>query len=56
MLDKIIGLAAIVFLIGFVGILIAFVPVPDLVIIVLIVVVMAAYDFYRSLFGRHNGA
>jgi hypothetical protein len=56
MLDRIIGLAAIAMLIGFIGILIAFVPVPDLVIIVLIVIGMAAYDFYRSLFKQGNGA
>jgi hypothetical protein len=55
MLDKIIGLTAIVVLIAFMGILVGYVPSLDLVIIISIVVLMAAYDFYRALFKRRNG-
>jgi len=55
MLDKVIGVTAIVFLTGFMGILIGFVPILDLVAIIAIVVAMAAFDFYRSLFMRRNG-
>ena len=55
MLDRLIGLVAIAFLIGFVGILIGFVPDIDLVIIIGVVVIMACYDFYISLFKGRNG-
>ena len=55
MLDKIIGLSAIVVLIAFMGILIGFVPDIDLVLVIAIVVAMAGYDFYISLFKKRNG-
>ena len=55
MLDRIIGLAAIAILIGFMGILVGFVPSIDLVIVIAVVVAMAAYDFYLSLFKSRNG-
>jgi len=55
MLDKVIGVVAIAFLMGFMGILIGFVPIPDLVVIIGIVVAMAAFDFYRALFLKRNG-
>lgn len=50
MLDKTVGLAALAVLIGFMGILVAFVPDIDLVIVIAVVVALAAYDFYRSMF------
>lgn len=55
MLDRIIGLAALATLIGFMGILVGFVPDIDLVIVIAVVVAMASYDFYRSLFLKRNG-
>ena len=56
MTDKIIGLLAIAVLIGFVGIIIGFVPDLDLIAVVVIVVAMAAYDFYKSLFVKSNNS
>ncbi|GAB4225358.1 MAG: hypothetical protein Tsb0032_31270 [Kiloniellaceae bacterium] len=55
MLDKVLGILAIAILMGFMGILIGFVPDVDLIIVAVVVVVMAAYDFYRTLFKRSNG-
>lgn len=55
MIDRVIGIAAIAVLIGFMGILVGFVPDVDLVIIIAIVVAMAGYDFYWSLFKGRNG-
>ncbi len=55
MMDKAIVIAALVLLIGFMAILIGFVPEIDLTIVVVIVVAMACYDFYRELFGKRNG-
>ncbi len=54
-MDRIIGIAALALLVGFMGILIGFVPEIDLGIVLTVVVVMAGYDFYRSLFARRNG-
>jgi hypothetical protein len=53
--DKVIGIAAIAVLIGFMGILIGFVPHADLTIVVVGVVLMAAYDFWLMLFRNKNG-
>lgn len=55
MLDKVIGIAAIAVLIGFMGILVGFVPDVDLVIVVVVVVAMAGYDFYLTIFKSSNG-
>lgn len=55
MRDKIIGIAAIAVLVGFMGILLGFVPHVDLSIVVGVVVLMAAYDFYLMLFKDRNG-
>lgn len=52
MLDRIIGIAAIAVLTGFMGILVGFVPDPDLAIVIAIAVAMAGYDFYRALFRK----
>ncbi|GHD51369.1 hypothetical protein GCM10017083_25750 [Thalassobaculum fulvum] len=53
-MDKVIGVAAIALLAGFMGILVGFVPDIDLVIVVAVVVAMAGYDFYRSLFAKQD--
>jgi hypothetical protein len=55
MLDKILGVAAILVLIGFMGVLVVFVPDLDLIIVTVVVTVMAAYDFYINLFKPKNG-
>jgi hypothetical protein len=55
MLDKILGVAAILALIGFMGVLVVFVPDLDLIIVTVVVTVMAAYDFYINLFKPKNG-
>ncbi|HEY9536778.1 MAG TPA: hypothetical protein VIS03_04215 [Kiloniellaceae bacterium] len=55
MRDKIIGAAAIVVLVGFLAILVGFVPNLDLLAVVAIVSLMAAYDFYLMLFKSDSG-
>jgi len=55
MLDRILGLAALAALIGFMGILVGFVPEIDLIIVIAVVVALAGYDFYWALFTRRNG-
>lgn len=55
MLDKILGIAAISVLIGFMGVLVIFVPDVDLILVTLVVTGMAAYDFYINLFKPKNG-
>ena len=55
MRDKVIGVAAIAVLVGFLGILVGFVTDIDLLIVVTVVTVMAAYDFYLMLFKSENG-
>lgn len=56
MLDRIIGIAALLTLAGFFGILVGFVPDVDLIAVIAVVTVLAGYDFYRTLFARRNGA
>ncbi|MEQ8355977.1 MAG: hypothetical protein RH942_10615 [Kiloniellaceae bacterium] len=55
MLDRIIGVTAIAVLIGFMAILIGFVPDVDLIIVIGVVCLMAVYDFYLMLFRNRNG-
>jgi hypothetical protein len=55
MVDKILGVAAIIVLIGFMSVLVVFVPDFDLILVTLVVTGMAAYDFYVTLFKRKNG-
>ena len=53
MLDKVLAAVSLVMLIGFMLIVTAFVNEPDLWIIVVVVLVMAVYDFVRGF--RRNG-
>ena len=46
MLDKILAVTSLLCLIGFVAILVYYVREPDLTIVIVIVMVMAIYDFY----------
>ena len=55
MMDKVAGLVALAILAAFLGVVVAFVPEPDLAAVSLIVVAMAAYDLSRSTFRRSNG-
>lgn len=56
MLDKILGVAAIAALVGFMGVLVIFVPDFDLILVTVVVTAMAAYDFYVTLFKSKNGS
>ncbi|MGF1628093.1 MAG: hypothetical protein ACFCUT_01345 [Kiloniellaceae bacterium] len=55
MLDKFIGFAAMAVLIGFMGILVGFVPSLDLIAVTVVVVVLAGCDFYYMMFIKKNG-
>lgn len=50
MIDKVLAGASIVCLMAFLGIIVWFVPSPDLIIVTLVVLAMALFDFYRSTF------
>lgn len=50
MTDKILAAMALVGLFSFCGILLAFVPQLDLIIIVVVVLLMVTYDFWRDIF------
>lgn len=52
MTDRIIALLALAGLFTFVGVVVVFVGHIDLIIVVTICCVMAAYDFYRQLFVK----
>ena len=54
MLDKFLGFAAMAVLVGFMGILVAFVTSLDLIVITVIVVVLAGSDFYYMLFRKNR--
>lgn len=49
MTDKILALLSLLLLAGFVGIVVVYVAEPDLAIIAIAVLLMAAYDFWDSL-------
>ncbi|MEM8797925.1 MAG: FeoB-associated Cys-rich membrane protein [Pseudomonadota bacterium] len=57
MIDKFIAILALLMLLTFVSVIIIWVPEPSLIIVCLVVVAMAAYDFYRMLViePRKNG-
>lgn len=52
MLDKIVGIAAFAVLVGFMLILFGFVPDVDLAIVIVVVALLAGYDFYLMLFKK----
>lgn len=56
MLDKILGVAALAVLAGFMAVLVIFVPDFDLILVTVVVTAMAAYDFYITLFRSKNGS
>ena len=51
-MERVIAIVALATLIGFMGIVLGFVTEPDLIVITVIVLVMAGYDFYRQLTGK----
>jgi uncharacterized protein YqgC (DUF456 family) len=55
MIDKVTALLAFAVLLGFLGILVGFVPSLDLMIVIAVVVLMAGYEFYQALFKSRNG-
>lgn len=57
MIDKVLAAASVACLIAFMAIIIWFVPDPDLVIVTIMVLAMAVYDFYRETFrgGGNSG-
>jgi hypothetical protein len=54
MLDKVLAIVSILTLIASVGVVVWFVPEPDLIIITIIVMVMAVFDFYLMAFRKKN--
>ena len=54
-MTKIIALLALACLVAFTGIVLAFVSEPDLIIITVVVLMMAAYDFYLQIFRAPKG-
>lgn len=52
MIDKVMAAAALCGLILFLSVLVVFVPETDLIIVLLVVAVLACFDFYRTLFRR----
>ncbi len=56
MTDKIIAVASLLGLIAFMGVVVWFVNEPDLWIVVIVVLVMASYDFWVSLWKSNKGA
>lgn len=53
MIDKIIAITSLLMLIGFMSIVASYINEPDLWVVVVIVLVMAVYDFWRTF--RSNG-
>ena len=56
--DRVLAVFSLAVFVAFLGIIVYFVAEADLAIVVLIVIAMAAYDFYRSAFrgsGRNSG-
>lgn len=55
MFDKVLAVVAILTLAVFVSVVVWFVPEPDLIIVTVVVLAMAAFDFYLMAF-RKNGS
>lgn len=56
MLDKSLAIISLLCLIAFLGVLVFFVKETDLTVIAVVVVIMAAYDFYAQLFRKKRTA
>ncbi|MBU0723603.1 MAG: hypothetical protein KJ904_11395 [Alphaproteobacteria bacterium] len=55
MLDRVIGLGALLFFLGFLGIIVFSVMKPALVVVGLIGMALVVYDFYLQLAGNGKG-
>ena len=51
-MERLIAVIALACLVGFMAIVLGFVTEPDLIVITIIVLVMAGYDFYLQLFRK----
>lgn len=54
LLDKFLAVFALLSFLGFIAILLGFVMQIDLIVVTVIGVLLAVYDFYLSLRGRHR--
>jgi hypothetical protein len=54
MLDWVLGILSLALLIAFMGVVVWFIGIADLTIIVVLVLVMAVYDFWRELSKPQN--
>ena len=55
MIEKALAAASLACLVGFMAIIVWFVPDVDLIVVTVAVLAMAAYDFYRETFGKGGG-
>ena len=54
--DRLLAVFSLTVFIAFLGIIVYFVAEVDLAIVVIIVIAMAAYDFYRTAFQQNSGS
>jgi hypothetical protein len=54
-LDRVLALVAMATLIAFVGLVAIFVGIPDLIVVSVVVLAMAVYDFWRALRPGRRG-
>jgi hypothetical protein len=54
MMDKIFAVGSLITLFAFVGVVLGFVAEVDLTIVVVIVLLMATYDFWKTLWGGNG--
>ena len=55
MIDRLVAVVALLSFTGFLVVLLWFVREPDLIVVAILGMVMAAYDFWRELRGGRNG-
>ena len=55
-MDKFLAALALAVLIGFIGILLWFVAKPNLIVITVLVLCLAVYDFWRQMFRDSKGS
>lgn len=56
MTDKLLAILALVLFFSFVTMVIVYIKEPDLIIISVLVMAFAAFDFWRQLFSSNNGS
>ena len=55
MLDKVLAIFSLALLIAFTGVIVWYIARPNLTVIVVLVVALAVYDFWRELWGSRKG-